>query len=60
MTEFDPFEMCRILNEEKVEYVVLGGFAAILRGRRSPHVIWMSFRIAQERISTASGSLLIE
>lgn len=31
MTEFDPFEMCRILNEEKVEYVVLGGFAAILR-----------------------------
>ena len=32
MTEFGPFEMCRILNEEKVEYVVLGGFAAILRG----------------------------
>jgi hypothetical protein len=32
MTEFDPFEMCRILNEEKVEYVVLGGFAATLRG----------------------------
>jgi hypothetical protein len=32
MTEFDPFEMCRILNEEKVEYVVLGGFAAVLRG----------------------------
>ncbi len=32
MTEFDPFEMCRILNEEKVDYVVLGGFAAILRG----------------------------
>lgn len=32
MTEFDPFEMCRILNEEKVDYVVLGGFAANLRG----------------------------
>ena len=32
MTEFDPFEMCRILNEENVEYVVLGGFAANLRG----------------------------
>lgn len=32
MTDFDPFEMCRILNEEKVEYVVLGGFAAVLRG----------------------------
>ena len=30
--EFDPFAMCSILNEEGVEYVVLGGFAAILRG----------------------------
>ena len=29
---FDPFTMCRILNEEKVDYVVLGGFAAVLRG----------------------------
>ena len=32
MTEFDPFEMCRILNEENVDYVVLGGFAANLLG----------------------------
>ena len=32
MTEFDPFGMCRILNEEKVDYVVLGGFAANLHG----------------------------
>lgn len=32
MTEFDPFEMCRILNSEGVDYVVLGGFAANLRG----------------------------
>ena len=32
MTEFDPFQMCRILNEEGVAYVVLGGFAANLRG----------------------------
>jgi hypothetical protein len=30
--EFDPFAMCAILNQEGVEYVVLGGFAAILRG----------------------------
>ena len=30
--EFDPFAMCDILNQEGVEYVVLGGFAAILRG----------------------------
>lgn len=29
---FDPFAMCRVLNDEGVEYVVLGGFAAILRG----------------------------
>ncbi|MFM7891605.1 MAG: hypothetical protein ACKO8V_06900 [Actinomycetota bacterium] len=32
MTEFDPFQMCRILNEEHVAYVVLGGFAANLLG----------------------------
>ena len=32
MTEFDPFAMCRILNEERVDYVVLGGFAANLLG----------------------------
>lgn len=32
MIEFDPFEMCRVLNEENVDYVVLGGFAANLRG----------------------------
>lgn len=30
--EFDPFAMCAILNEEGVDYVVFGGFAAILRG----------------------------
>jgi hypothetical protein len=30
--EFDPFAMCSILNQEGVDYVVLGGFAAILRG----------------------------
>ena len=32
MMEFDPFETCRILNEKKVEYVVLGGFAAVVHG----------------------------
>jgi hypothetical protein len=32
VTEFDPFEMCRILNDENVDYVVLGGFAANLLG----------------------------
>ncbi len=29
---FDPLAMCRILNEEEVEYVVLGGFGAIVHG----------------------------
>lgn len=29
---FDPLGMCRILNEEGVDYVVLGGFAAIIHG----------------------------
>ena len=32
MIAFDPFEMCRILNDENVEYVVLDGFAANLLG----------------------------
>ena len=26
--KFDPVGICRILNNEKVNYVVLGGFAA--------------------------------
>ncbi|MCY7299897.1 MAG: hypothetical protein LH616_11880 [Ilumatobacteraceae bacterium] len=29
---FDPLAMCRILNEEGVEYVILGGFGAIIHG----------------------------
>ena len=29
---FDPLAMCRILNDEGVEYVVLGGFGAIIHG----------------------------
>lgn len=29
---FDPLAMCRILNEESVEYVILGGFGAIIHG----------------------------
>jgi hypothetical protein len=29
---FDPLEICRILNGEGVNYLVLGGFAANLRG----------------------------
>jgi hypothetical protein len=33
---FDPVRICAILNEEKVEYVVIGGFAAVVRGSSLP------------------------
>lgn len=33
---FDPVRICEILNEERVDYVVLGGFAAIMRGSSLP------------------------
>lgn len=33
---FDPVRICRILNEEGVEYVVVGGFAAVIRGCSLP------------------------
>ena len=29
---FDPVRICEILNEEGVDYVVVGGFAAVVRG----------------------------
>ncbi|MEY3494071.1 MAG: hypothetical protein RL413_1489 [Actinomycetota bacterium] len=33
---FDPVRICAILVEEEVEFVVLGGFAAIIRGSSLP------------------------
>ncbi len=33
---FDPVRICAILNEEGVEYVVVGGFAAVVRGSSLP------------------------
>ena len=33
---FDPVRICTILREEEVEFVVLGGFAAIVRGSSLP------------------------
>lgn len=33
---FDPVRICTILNEERVEYVVIGGFAAVVRGSSLP------------------------
>lgn len=33
---FDPVRICKILNEEGVDYVVVGGFAAVVRGSPLP------------------------
>jgi hypothetical protein len=33
---FDPVRICQVLNEEGVEYVIVGGFAAIIRGSSLP------------------------
>ncbi len=33
---FDPVRICTILNEEGVEYVVVGGFAAVAHGSSLP------------------------
>ena len=33
---FDPVRICLILREEDVEFVVLGGFAAVVRGSSLP------------------------
>lgn len=33
---FDPVRICSILNEERVDYVVVGGFAAVVRGWSLP------------------------
>lgn len=34
--KFDPVQICAILNEELVDYVVVGGFAAVVRGSSLP------------------------
>ena len=34
--KFDPVRICEILNEENVDYVVVGGFAAVIRGSSLP------------------------
>ena len=33
---FDPVRICTILNEESVDYVVVGGFAAVVHGSSLP------------------------
>jgi hypothetical protein len=33
---FDPVEICAVLSEERVDFVVLGGFAAIIHGSPLP------------------------
>ena len=38
---FDPVRICAILNEEGVDYVVVGGFAAVVRGSSiGPRIRW--------------------
>ncbi len=34
--KFDPVAICRILNEEQVDYVVVGGFASVILGSPLP------------------------
>lgn len=34
--KFDPVSICRILNEEGVDYVVVGGFASVILGSPLP------------------------
>lgn len=36
MDAFDPRPICRVLNEHGVDYVVVGGFAAVLHGSALP------------------------
>ena len=33
---FDPVRICTVLNEEGVDYVVIGGFAAVVHGSSLP------------------------
>ncbi len=33
---FDPVRICEILNDEQVDYVVVGGFAAVIHGSSLP------------------------
>lgn len=36
MTAFDPRPICQALNDHGVDYVVVGGFAAVLHGSALP------------------------
>lgn len=33
---FDPVEICAVLEEEGVQFVILGGFAAVIHGSPLP------------------------
>ena len=33
---FDPVRICEVLNEEGVEYIIIGGFAAVIYGSSLP------------------------
>ena len=33
---FDPVRICEILNDERVDYVIVGGFASVVHGSPLP------------------------
>jgi hypothetical protein len=35
---FDPLRICEILNEEQVEYIIVGGFASVVHGSSLPTI----------------------
>ena len=55
---FEPIQICRILNEEKVDYIVLGGFAAVIHGSPLPtRDIDILPNRAQENLNNLSRAL---
>lgn len=55
---FDPVRICEVLNEEGVEYVVIGGFASFIHGSPLPtlHVDVVPSRHA-ENLDRLAGAL---
>ena len=49
---FDPVEICAVLSEEGVEFVVLGGFAASIHGSPLPTENIDFIRLALEQTSS--------
>lgn len=58
---FDPVRICRILNGEHVDYVIVGGFAAVVSGSSLPtrDINIVPFRSSDnlDRLGRASGRM---